>query len=473
MLSDSSPPLQPDNSGQSDRPPRSTDALAGRAEKRPRKPFAVFLSADGGMLLVLLLLAAIFSLLTLKPQTPTGGAAGQEAAEQILQRFGTDGKVLVVAAAGRSDEEFTAAAVAALQAGGVRSIQIARGSPAAARKLFTQHSDAMAVAVTGTAARWEVVENGSGLPAERIIVPRERLWPDFLKLDNLLGVAAQTAIYALIAIGMTMVVILREIDLSVGSLAALASVTATVFIRDAGGGTAASFPMVALGCLLALLVCGTAGAVSGLLLTRAKLPSFLVTLAMMLIARGLAQRISGQESINQLPPLFREVGGGSIVGIPNPVWLMLLLYAAAHFVMSRTVFGRMLYAIGGNPEAARLCGIRLNLIRTTVFTISGMLAGFGGLLLSSRLNAGDPKYGEMYELEVIAAVVVGGTSLMGGEGRMTGTLTGAFIIAVIRNGMNLLGVESSNQKIVLGTVLLAAVLLDQLKRRWQQRAELV
>lgn len=432
---------------------------------------AAIVSADGGMLLVLLLLAAIFSLLTLKPQTPGGATAGNEAAAEILQKFRSTDKILIVAAAGRADEEFTAAVISSLEAAGVRNVAVSRGNPAAARKLFNDHPDAAAAAVTGTAARWDVVRNGTGLSPERLIVPRERLWPDFLKLDNLLGVAAQTAIYALIAIGMTMVVILREIDLSVGSLVALASVTATVFIRDIGGGAEASGLMVALGCLLALAVCGSAGAISGLLLTRARLPSFLVTLAMMLIARGLAQRISGQESINQLPPLFRQAGGGSTAGIPNPVWLMLLMYAVAHFVMSRTVFGRMLYAIGGNPEAARLCGIQLSQIRIAVFTISGVLAGFGGLLLSSRLNAGDPKYGEMYELEVIAAVVVGGTSLMGGEGRMTGTLTGAFIIAVIRNGMNLLGVESSNQKIVLGTVLLAAVLADQLKRRWQQRLE--
>jgi ribose transport system permease protein len=436
-----------------------------------RKWSAAIVSADGGMLLVLLLLAAIFSLLTLKPQTSTGGTAGKEAAAEILQRFRSTDKILIVAAIGRADDEFTAAALSTLEAAGVRNVVTGRGNPAAARKLFSDHPDAAAVAVTGTAAGWDVVTDGSGLPSERLIVPRERLWPDFLKLDNLLGVAAQTAIYALIAIGMTMVVILREIDLSVGSLVALASVTATVFIRDAGGGAEASGLMVTLGCLLALAVCGTAGALSGLLLTCVRLPSFLVTLAMMLIARGLAQRISGQESINQLPPMFREAGGGSTAGVPNPVWLMLLMYTAAHFVMSRTVFGRMLYAIGGNPEAARLCGIQLSRIRITVFTISGILAGFGGLLLSSRLNAGDPKYGEMYELEVIAAVVVGGTSLMGGEGRMTGTLTGAFIIAVIRNGMNLVGVESSNQKIVLGTVLLAAVLADQFKRRWQQRLE--
>jgi len=432
---------------------------------------ARIVSADGGMLLVLLLLAAVFSLLTLKAQTPSGGTAGNEAAAEILQRFRRTDRILIVAAAGRADEEFTAAVISKLAAGGLRNVVVSRGNPAAARRLFKDHPDAAAAAITGTTANWEVVRNGAVLSSAQMIVPRERLWPDFLKLDNLLGVAAQTAIYALIAIGMTMVVILREIDLSVGSLVALASVTATVFIRDIGGGAEASGLMVALGCLLALTVSGSAGAISGLLLTCVRLPSFLVTLAMMLIARGLAQRISGQESINQLPPAFREAGGGAIGGIPNPVWLMLLMYSVAHFVMSRTVFGRMLYAIGGNPEAARLCGIPLGQIRVTVFTISGVLAGFGGLLLSSRLDAGDPKYGEMYELEVIAAVVVGGTSLMGGEGRMTGTLTGAFIIAVIRNGMNLLGVESSNQKIVLGTVLLAAVLADQFKRRWQQRLE--
>jgi ribose transport system permease protein len=144
---------------------------------------------------------------------------------------------------------------------------------------------------------------------------------------------------------------------------------------------------------------------------------------------------------------------------------MIGLYAVAHIIMTRSVFGRVLYAIGGNAEAARLSGIRVQQTKLLVYTISGALAGLGGILVSSRLNAGDPKYGDMYELEVIAAVVVGGTSLMGGEGRMLGTLIGAFIIAVIRNGMNLLSVESSNQKIVLGAVLLISVLADRLKRR--------
>jgi ribose transport system permease protein len=141
------------------------------------------------------------------------------------------------------------------------------------------------------------------------------------------------------------------------------------------------------------------------------------------------------------------------------------LYLGAHIVMSRTIFGRVLYAIGGNAEAARLSGVRVPQTRLLVYTISGALAGLGGIMVSSRLNAGDPKYGDMYELEVIAAVVVGGTSLMGGEGRMLGTLAGAFIIAVIRNGMNLMSVESSNQQVVLGAVLLLSVLADRIKRK--------
>lgn len=446
----------------------SGDRLEAEHHEGPGLWLRAQLSADGGMLLVLVLLCGIFSLLTLKPQTPTGAAAGREVAEEILSRFGRGARVLVIAAAGRADDEFAATAAAVLRNGGADVLATALGNPAAARRALSIEGKIDAAAVSGTAARWDVLSSQSLLRADQLVTARQRTWPDFLKLENLLGVAAQTAIYALIAIGMTMVVILREIDLSVGSVAALASVTACVFIRDVGGGAGATGLMTATGCLLALVVAANAGALSGLLVTAARLPSFLVTLAMMLIARGLAQRISNQESINQLPAIFREVGGGSIAGIPNPVWLMLLFYAAAHFVMSRTVFGRVLYAIGGNPEAARLCGIRLGLVRTVVFTISGTLAGFGGLLLSSRLNAGDPKYGEMYELEVIAAVVVGGTSLMGGEGRMTGTLIGAFIIAVIRNGMNLLGVASPNQKIVLGAVLLTAVLADQVKRRWQR-----
>ena len=153
------------------------------------------------------------------------------------------------------------------------------------------------------------------------------------------------------------------------------------------------------------------------------------------------------------------------MGIPHPILLMIVLYVVSHIVMSRTVFGRYVYAIGGNSEAARLSGVPVKRILMTVYTICGALAGLGGIVLTSQLSAGDPKFGLMYELEVIAAVVVGGTSLMGGRGKIFGTLIGAFIIAVIKNGMNLTNVDPFNQKIVLGAVLMVAVLLDTLKRR--------
>ena len=431
------------------------------------------LLSDYGMVLVLLLLIAVISLLTLKPQSLTGREAGAATAVEILAAFGQGAVVAIAVPAGADDREFLAAVQAGVQGGGGRVVGAIAGAPAQARQMLQQAAAAghsiNALAVTGKSQQWPVLADVLKDGGVRCFVPQTRLWPDFLKSGNLLGVANQTAIYAIIAVGMTMVIILREIDLSVGSIVALSSVTAAVFLRDVGGGASAGSGALALACLLAVLVAAAAGAVNGLLVTTARLPSFIATLAMMLIARGLAQRITSQESIGDtwLPPAFKTLGGGSPGGLPNPVWIMIVLYAVAHFVMSRTAFGRKLYAIGGNPEAARLCGIRLQALKFAVFTISGGLAGLGGLLLSSRLNCGDPKYGDMYELEVIAAAVVGGTSLMGGEGRMLGTLIGAFIIAVIRNGMNLLGVESSGQSIVLGAVLAGAVLIDQLKRRWQ------
>ena len=157
--------------------------------------------------------------------------------------------------------------------------------------------------------------------------------------------------------------------------------------------------------------------------------------------------------------------GDAFFGIPNAVVLMVILYVFAHFVMSRTTAGRYIYAVGGNPEAARLSGVPVKRILLWVYTVSGALAGLGGVVMASQFRSGDPKYGLMYELYVIAAVVVGGTSLAGGRGKVFGTLIGAFIIAVIQNGMNLTGVQSYTQKVVLGLVLLAAVLLDMLKKR--------
>ena len=424
---------------------------------------------DYGMVLVLFLLVAVMSLLTLKDQQPTGREAGLNVADSLIRRFPADAGILICVPGSADDREFAKALQEQLAASGRTPLAALSGSPAEARllieKVLAEETSIDAVAVTGASASWRIFERFPQLKSASFVAPQSGRWPDFLKLSNLIGVANQTAIYAVIAIGMTMVIITGGIDLSVGSLVALSSVTATVLIRDFGGGVQATVPWMAFACLVGICLAATAGFFNGMMITLAGLPSFIVTLAMMLIASGLALRFADFQSINAVPTSFRWLGGGTTAGIPNPILMMLSFYVVAHIIMTRSVFGRVLYAIGGNAEAARLSGIRVQETKLLVYTISGALAGLGGILVSSRLNAGDPKYGDMYELEVIAAVVVGGTSLMGGEGRMLGTLIGAFIIAVIRNGMNLLSVESSNQKVVLGAVLLLSVLADRLKRR--------
>jgi ribose transport system permease protein len=186
---------------------------------------------------------------------------------------------------------------------------------------------------------------------------------------------------------------------------------------------------------------------------------------MMLVASGLAYIFAKGQSIYQIPDSFIWLGRGADLGLPNAVLLMIVLYVLAHIMMSRMTLGRYIYAVGGNPEAARLSGVPIKAVLIFVYTLSGALAGVGGIVMASQLKSGSPTYGGMYELYVIAAVVVGGTSLSGGEGKVLGTLTGALIIAVIQNGMNLTGVESYTQKIVLGLVILGAVLLDTLKKR--------
>lgn len=427
------------------------------------------LVTDYGMVLVLLALMIVFSLLTIREQRPTGRDAGREISETILSMYDTDIRVFIAATGSPDDRTFADTVRERLAERRVHVVGVVTGAPVEARRIletvFAGGEQIDLVVLTGATAEWKIFDRFPQLPSGCFVQPRSGRWPDFLKRTNLIGVANQTAIYAVIAIGMTMVIITGGIDLSVGSLVALSSVVATVLIRDFGSGVLATPLWVIAACIAGVLTAAAAGFINGMLVTRGGLPAFIVTLAMMLMAGGLALRLADYQSINAVPESFRWLGGESTAGLPNPVLVMFAFYGLAHFVMNRTVFGRLLYAIGGNAAAARLSGIRVERTKNIVYTISGALAGLGGIMVSSRLNAGDPKYGDMYELEVIAAVVVGGTSLMGGEGRIFGTLVGAFIIAVIRNGMNLMSVESANQKIVLGAVLLAAVLLDRIRRR--------
>jgi len=194
------------------------------------------------------------------------------------------------------------------------------------------------------------------------------------------------------------------------------------------------------------------------------IPPFIVTLATMSVASGLASMITRSETINEIPASILVLTRGSFLGIPNPVILMLVLYGIGHVILSRTTFGRYLYAVGGNRKAAWLCGVPVRRVELAAYVISGSLAGLAGVLMVSQYQSGAPTYGVTYELQVIAAVVVGGTSLAGGQGRMFGTLLGALLIAVVQNGMNLMEISSDPQKVVLGLVILTAALLDRLKQ---------
>jgi ribose transport system permease protein len=429
--------------------------------------------SDYGMVLVLVLLCAAFSGLTLEEQPATGSAAAARLAATLRGELPGRPRVLVVVRVRPDEEAFASTVAAELTAAGAEVVEVVRGEPPAARAALERQAAAGtrldAVVGTQATAAWLVFANlpqdFPALGTPRLFTPTAFRWPNFLKRDNLLNIANQIAVIAIMAIGMTMVIIAGGIDLSVGSLAALSAVVATRLIRDVAGGVDATAAGMLLACLAAIAGCGLVGCITGLVITQCGVPPFIVTLAMMLAASGLASIIAGGESIYQIPGSFVWLGRGADLGLPNAVLLMLVLYMIAHVVMSRTRLGRHLYAVGGNREAARLSGVPVERVLLVAYVASGLLAGLGGVLMASQLKSGSPTYGAMYELYVIAAVVVGGTALAGGEGRVLGTLVGGFIIAVIQNGMNLMGIESYTQKVVLGLVILAAVLVDRLRHR--------
>jgi ribose transport system permease protein len=431
------------------------------------------LLSEHGLILALVLLCGFFSWATLAEQY-TGGAAGGEAlAQTILKQHGKGVKVAIVAGTAREEGPFVESLAASLQEGGAAVVGKVQGHPSDARKLLVQlakKGPPDVIAASHRAGRWMLLEDlARKVPAlsdVEVISPRSYRWPNFLKTDNLLNIANQIAVIAILAVGMTVVIITGGIDLSVGSLIALSAVTAALLIRDHAGAEHATATGMVLCCLAAIGLCALVGLFNGSVITLFDVPPFLVTLAVMLMASGLAFIIAEGESIYQLPDSFVWLGrGADLLNLPNAVVLMLLLYLAAHVVMTRMTIGRYLYAVGGNAEAARLSGAPVKRVLILAYVCSGALAGLGGVVMASLFKSGSPTYGGMYELFVIAAVVVGGASVSGGEGRITGTLVGVLLIAVIQNGMNLTGVTSHTQKVVLGAVILGAVLLDRIKRR--------
>jgi len=423
-----------------------------------------------GMLGVLLLLCVLFSVLTLQEQFATGADAAGELADVMVDDGRRDHPVLIVARDSADEREFLEALDSRLNEAGFTGVRTVAGGPPefrAACEALPVDGQPFIATLQGNLPSVRAIQGSlPHLEHATIIAPRAYRWPTFLLADNLRNIANQIAVIAIVAVGMTLVIITAGIDLSVGSLIALSAVVCAWLVQ-ALGGQAAGPGALFVAALGAMILSGLAGLFSGAMVVRFRLPPFIATLAMMQVASGAAYIIAKGRPIYDAPDAFTTLGRGvdPMVGLPWAVWLMLVLYGVAHVVMSRTALGRYVYAVGGNPEAARLAGVRTGGVLLFVYALCGVLAGLGGVVMASQLKSGAPTYGLMYELYVIAAVVVGGTSLAGGEGRVLGTLIGAFIIAVIQNGMNLTNVESYTQKVVLGLVILGAVLLDRLRAR--------
>ncbi len=276
----------------------------------------------------------------------------------------------------------------------------------------------------------------------------------FLTAANVVSVLRQISINTYIALGMTLIIILGHIDLSVGAIVAMSGTLTVGFIVNQG------MP-VPLAIILGILIGVLTGFVSGFIVSRFRVPAFIITMAMMNVANGVAYVYSGGQSTRITNEFFSAIGMGYLFKvIPLPVIYMVILIIVISFVLNKTKFGTYVYAIGGNRESARLSGVPIKKVEIIVFTLSGFLSAFAGLVLCSRMYSGQPSVGGGYELDAIAACVLGGTSMSGGKGRISGTVFGALVIGIISNGLNLIGISSYWQLIIKGLIIACAVLLD-------------
>lgn len=278
--------------------------------------------------------------------------------------------------------------------------------------------------------------------------------PYFFTSQNILIVLRQVSINGILAIGVTFVIIAGGIDLSLGSVVALTGVVAASFAHP---GTYPLIVPIALGLLTGSVI----GAINGLSITMGKVAPFIVTLGMMTIARGLALVLSDGRPVTNLSPGFNFIGGGDFLHIPVPILLFILVIIVSAVILNYTRIGRYIYAVGGNENAARASGIRVNGVKLFAYMMCSGLAALAGIVLASRITTGQPNAGIAYELDAIAAVVIGGTSLLGGRGSIAGTVIGVLIIGVINNGLDLLNVTSYYQQIIKGVIIVGAVLLDR------------
>jgi ribose transport system permease protein len=298
------------------------------------------------------------------------------------------------------------------------------------------------------------------LPFLSLILLFVALWvasPNFLTATNLSSVVRQTAVINIMALGMTIIIITGGIDLSVGSILGLAGLLGTMAM-EAGASIVAG---IGIG-LLAGLVCGF---LNGFMITQLKIAPFIVTLGTLGIYRGAALIISNGLPVHNVPPAFSFLGEGTVLGIPFVLWLLVVCGVAVHIILEHTRLGRYAFAIGSSPAAAVYAGIPVTFHTTSVYAIGGLLTGLGGMIEASRLMTGQPTAGTGYELQAIAAVVIGGGSLRGGEGSVIGTLVGAFIMGLLSNGSDLLGISNYVQQVVIGAVIILAVAADELRKR--------
>ncbi|CRK76715.1 Ribose transport system permease protein RbsC [Nereida ignava] len=281
--------------------------------------------------------------------------------------------------------------------------------------------------------------------------------PNFTRVDNILNILRAISINAILAAGMTFVILTAGIDLSVGSIVAVSGV---VSVLAAVAGVPAPLAI-----LLGMAAGAACGMVNGMLSAYLALAPFIVTLGTMTFLRGLAYTLTEGKPVVSSTLSFKALGSGYWLGIPIPVYIMAAVYLISWFVLERTTFGRHVYAVGGNPTAARLAGVKVKRVTATVYVIAGVCAGIAGLIFSARVISAQPTAGQGYELDAIAAVVLGGTSLMGGRGRILGTLIGAAILGVLTTGLILLNVPFFTQLLVKGAVIIFAVAIDSLKQR--------
>lgn len=292
-----------------------------------------------------------------------------------------------------------------------------------------------------------------------LIVVVSTLSPNFFTLNNIFNILQQTSVNAIMAVGMTLVILTSGIDLSVGSLLALTGAVAASMVGADVNALVAVVGALALGAAI--------GGVTGVIIAKGKVPAFIATLVMMLLLRGVTRVYTDGSPINtgfsDNADLFSWFGIGRPFGIPTPIWLMMIVFLSAWYVLHHTRLGRYIYALGGNEAATRLSGISVDKIKIIVYALCGLLAALASVIEVARLSSAQPMAGNGYELDAIAAVVLGGTSLAGGKGRIMGTLIGALILGFLNNALNLLGISSNYQMIVKAVVILLAVLVDNKK----------